>query len=111
MAYLVNIIHHAIHDLSLERFEDYGAVAGDELGLAAAAEHHALPYVENRYDRDDVAELARTGALDIRIQLRLQELEHPGAEVRGVEKDCVGEFFLETSVSAGRSCMLWGDVQ
>ena len=97
-----------IDDLTLERFEDDGAVARDELGLAVARDDHAFAYVGDRYDGDDEAELARAGALDVGIELRLEVLLHARSEVGRVQHDRVRELFLQrenwSAWSGGWAC-------
>ena len=97
--HLVHVVYHAVHDLALERLEDDGAVTRHKLGLATARHDQALADVEDGDDSDDVAELARACALNIRVKFRLEEVEHPRAEVRRVQVDCMRELFLR----AGRS--------
>lgn len=41
-----------------------------------------LADVEDGDDRDDVAELARARPLGVRVQLGLEELQHPRVEAR-----------------------------
>jgi hypothetical protein len=84
-----------IDDLTLERLEDDGAIARDELGLAVARDDHALANVRYGYDGDDETELARAGALDVRIELRLEVLLHARSEVGRVQHDRMRELFLQ----------------
>ena len=84
-----------IDDLTLERLEDNGAIARDELGLAVARDDHALAYVRDGYDGDDEAELAGAGALDVGIELRLEVLLHARSEVGRVQHDRMRELFLQ----------------
>lgn len=84
----------AVDDLSLERLEHDGAIARDELGLAVARDDHALADVGDGDDGDDEAELAGAGALDVRVELRLEVLLHARAEVGRVQHDRVRELFL-----------------
>ncbi len=90
-----DVVDNPIDDLALERFEDNGAIARDELGLAVAREDHALAYVRDGHDGDDKAELARAGALDVGIELRLEVLLHAWSEVGRVQHDRVRELFLQ----------------
>ena len=84
-----------IDDLTLERLEDNGAIARDELGLAVARDDHALAYVRDGYDGDDEAKLAGAGALDVGIELRLEVLLHARSEVGRVQHDRMRELFLQ----------------
>ena len=72
--HLVNIVHHSIDHLALERLEDDRAVTRDKLCLTAPRQDHALPNIQNGDHRDDVAKLSRTSTLDVRVELGLQEL-------------------------------------
>jgi hypothetical protein len=58
LAYFIHIVDDAIYDLTLEWFEHDRAVPGDELGLAAPAQDHTFPDVEDGNYGDDVPELA-----------------------------------------------------
>jgi hypothetical protein len=83
--YFVHIGDDTVHDLALERLEDNCTIACDELGLATAAEHHTLSDVKDGDDCDDVAELSRASSLDIGVELRLEELQHPRPKVGWVQ--------------------------
>src|SRR6266852_763275 len=72
--YSGDVVDDPIDDLSLERLEDNGAIASDELGLAVARDDHALANVRDGHDGDDEAELAGAGPLDVGIKLRLEVL-------------------------------------
>ena len=91
-----DIVDDAVDDLALERLEHYSAISRDKLCLAVPGHDHALAYVGYRDDGDDEAELAGAGALDVRVELRLEVLLHARAEVgrvrseeRRVGKECV----------------------
>lgn len=84
-----------IDDLTLERLEDDGAIARDELGLAVSRNDHALADVRDRYNGNDEAKLARAGALYVGIELRLEVLLHARSKVGRVQHDRVCEFFLK----------------
>lgn len=86
----VDVIHHAVDDLTLEGLEHNGAVPCDELGLPAPAQDHTLPDIQDRDNRDDVAKLAGTGAFDVGIQFRLEKTQHAGSKVGWVKENCVG---------------------
>ena len=92
--HLIDVVDDSIHHLPLERFEHDRAVPCHKLSLSATRHDHPLSNVQNRDDSNDVAELAGTGALDVGVQFRFEELEHPRAEVGRVEVDCVRQFFL-----------------
>ena len=98
-----------IDNLTLERLEDDGTIARDKLGLAVARDDHALAYVRDGYDSDDEAELARAGALDVGIELRLEVLLHARSEVGRVQHDRVRELFLQrenrNAWSGGWACV------
>lgn len=68
---LVDIVDDTINHLALKRLEHNRAVSRDELGLPAPRQHNTTSNVENGDDGDDVAKLSRTGAFDVRIELRL----------------------------------------
>lgn len=87
--YLGDIIHYTIHDLPLERLEDDSSVPCDKLGLSTSRHNNTISNVRHRNDRDDVSELARTCAFDVRVQLRLQELQHPWPEIGRMKKNRV----------------------
>lgn len=86
---------YPIDDLSLERLEDNGAIASNELGLAVARDDHALANVRDGHDGYDEAKLAGAGPLDVGIELRLEVLLHARSEVGRVEHDRVRELFLQ----------------
>lgn len=71
----------SIDDLALERLEDNGAIARDELGLTVARDDHALANVRDGHDGDDEAKLTGTRSLDVGIELRLEVLLHARSEV------------------------------
>jgi hypothetical protein len=102
-----------IDNLTLERLEDDGSIARDKLGLAVARDDHALAYVRDGYDSDDEAELARAGALDVGIELRLEVLLHARSEVGRVQHDRVRELFLQrenwNAWSGGWACTREGE--
>ena len=84
-----------IDDLTLERLEDNGAIARDELGLAVTRDDHALANVRDGHDGDYKAELAGAGAFDVGIKLRLEVLLHARSEIGRVKHDRVRELFLQ----------------
>ncbi|KAG6825056.1 hypothetical protein H0H87_010490, partial [Tephrocybe sp. NHM501043] len=69
--------HQAIHHPALEQLEHNCPVARHKLCLAAPTQYHPFPDVQDRHDRYDVPELTRAGALDVRVELRLEESELP----------------------------------
>ncbi|KAG6825218.1 hypothetical protein H0H87_010014 [Tephrocybe sp. NHM501043] len=88
-AHLVSIPNQAMHHPALERLEHNRPVARQKLCLAAPTQYHPFPDVQDRHDRYDVPELTRAGALDVRVELRLEEYEHPRPKVRWVQQDGV----------------------
>jgi hypothetical protein len=92
--YLVHVVDNTVDNFTLERFEHDRTITRDKLGLTAPTENHAFSDVEDGDDSDDVAELAGAGSFYIGVELGLEELEHPRAEVGWVEKDGVGQLFL-----------------
>ena len=93
-AHLVDIIYDSVHDLSLERLEDNGAIPCNELCLPTSWKDHPLADIENRNNRNDVAELNRACTLYICVQLAFKILQHPRAEIRRMQEDRVRELFL-----------------
>ena len=90
-------MNDAVDDLALERFEHDSAIARDELGLTVPGDHHALADIGYRDDGDDEAELAGAGALDVRVELRLEVLLHARPEVGRVQHDRVRQLFLRSA--------------
>jgi hypothetical protein len=76
-----DVMDDPVDDLALERLEDNGAIARDELGLAIARDDHTLANVRDGHDGDDEAKLAGAGPLDVGIELRLEVLLHARSEV------------------------------
>ena len=60
--------------------------------------YRTLTDVRDGDDGDDEAELARAGALDVRVELRLEVLLHARPEVGWVQHDRVRELFLRVPV-------------
>ena len=87
--YACDVVDYAVDDLALEGLKHDSAIARDELGLAVARYDHALADVGDGDDGDDEAELAGTGALDVRVELRLEVLLHARPEVGRVQHDRV----------------------
>ena len=94
LPYPGDVVDDAVDNLALERLEDDSAIARDELGLAVARDDHALADVGYGDDGDDEAELARAGALYVRVELRLEVLLHARPKVGRVQHDRVRELFL-----------------
>lgn len=58
MEHLGNVVHNPIDHFSLEWFEDYCTITGDEFGLATSAQYHAFSDIQDGDDSNDVPECA-----------------------------------------------------
>jgi hypothetical protein len=76
-----DVVDDPVDDLTLERFENDGAIPCYELGLSVARNYHARADVRDGDDCDDEAKLARASALDVRVEFRLEVLLHARAKV------------------------------
>lgn len=92
--HLGNVVHDTVYDLPLERLEHDRAVAGYELRLPTARKHHSLANVQDGDDGNDITKFSRAGALNVRVELGLEEVQHSRTEVGRVEENCVRELLL-----------------
>ena len=82
-------MYDAVDDLSFKRLEHDSAISRDKLCLAVPGHDHAFADIRYRDDGDDEAELAGTGAFDVRVELRFEVLLHARPEVGRVQHDRV----------------------
>lgn len=83
------VIDHAVDDLTIERLEHNCSISRDKLGLPASTHYHSPPDIQDWNHGNDIPELARTGALDIRVELGLEEGKHSRSKVTWMQKNGV----------------------
>lgn len=66
--HLINIVDHSVYNFSFEWLEYDRSVSCHEFCLPTPTEDHAFSDVKYWHHGDDVTELARAGALNIRVK-------------------------------------------
>ena len=93
-----DIVDDAVDDFALARLEHDSAIPCSELSLAVTGNDHTIADVRDGDGGEDETELARAGALDVRVEFRLEVLMHARPEVGRVKHDRVRELSLRKPV-------------